>query len=414
MRSQLAPRAEDIARVSQPTAAGASLVRTSDEAPAADRWLALDVFRALAVLWMIQGHTFTAMLQPALYRGAWVQLYSLLHGLTAPMFLIGAGLSYGVATRRGDLFNELRERKRSRRILMRAFQLLAIGTLLQLPRASLLEVVTRRDLFAGSLQPGALQLVASGLLLGEGLRRATRTRVGFVLAATGVAVAVGFAAPWIWNARISERFVLGSWLDGQSGSQFPFVPWLCFFFLGAALAGAFGCRLWLQQSRNRRLMPVLGLVGLACSALCYGLFLAGVRFSSLYGAHSFWYSNPMFVGFRAGLACAWLGVLTAGEALLVRVFATLPRLARVIRVLAKHSLVAYVVHLMLLYGTPWNAGLARRGAVFDAAETSGAFGWVLGVTLAATFAWEWWQGSGGLCARLSAWRARLASDGPRS
>jgi uncharacterized membrane protein len=391
----------------------------SVRASSSDRWLALDVFRALAVLWMIQGHTFTALLQPAFIRGAWLQPYSLLHGLTAPMFLIGAGLSYGVVmfgTAGSDSPGSQRDRARSRRILRRALQLLAIGTLLQLPRTSLVEVFARRDLFIGCIQPGALQLVASGLLIAEGVRRWTRTRLGFARAAAGMFVAIGLAAPWIWNARTSETLVAGSWLDGQHGSQFPLVPWLCFFFLGAALAGAYARRLWLHGDpppQRRRLMPIFGLVGFACSALCYGLFLSGVRFAALYGAHSFWYSNPLFIVFRAGLACAWLGVLTASETLLVRAFAALPWFARVIRVLAKHSLVAYVVHLVLLYGTPWNAGLARSGAIFDFAETSAALACVLSVTVAATFAWERWQGSGGLRERLSAWRAQ-PSDAPRS
>jgi hypothetical protein len=159
-------------------------------------------------------------------------------------------------------------------------------------------------------------------------------------------------------------------------------------------------------------MPILGLLGLVCSLLAYGLFLSGVRFSSLYGPHAFWHSNPLFVVFRAGLACAWLGLLTASEVVLVRGFAALPLCARVIRVLAAHSLVAYVVHLVLLYGTPWNAGLARGGAIYDFAETSAAFACVLSITVAATLAWEYWRASGGLGERLSAWRAQ-PSDAPR-
>jgi len=359
-------------------------------APNSDRWLALDVFRALAVLWMIQGHTFTALLSPSLYRGVWVQPYSVLHGLTAPMFLLGAGLSYGVVMLGSRSADAHRERERSRRIVRRALSLLAIGTLLQLPRTSLVEVFTRRDLFIGSFQPGALQLVASGLLLAEGLRRAFRAQLGFAIVATVTALAIAFSAPWLWNLRLSSKLALGSWFDGQAGAQFPLSPWLCFFFLGAALAGALGRSLWQRESRACGWMPAVGIVAFTCSVGCYALFVAGVRLTSLYGAHAFWYSNPLFVVFRAGLALAWLGVLTASEGLLVRALERLPKCARVVRALAKHSLVAYVVHLMLLYGTPWNAGLAHEGASCGVIETCAVFSGVLCVTLVVTLAWERW------------------------
>lgn len=386
-----------------------NLVSTRAAEPSgSDRWLALDVFRALAVLWMIQGHTFTALLSPGLYRGAWVQPYSLLHGLTAPMFLIGAGLSYGLVMFGGTAGD------RSGRIVRRALQLLAIGTLLQLPRTTLIEVFARQELFARSFQPGALQLVASGLLLAEALRRVCRTRRAFALASAATALAIALAAPWLWKLHLSEMIALGGWFDGQAGSQFPPIPWLCFFFVGAALAAGFGRRLWLQEAPGAGAMAIWGSAGLACSAVCYALFLAGVRLSWLYGAHSFWFCNPLFVMFRVGLALAWLGLLTANQSRLVRAFAALPKLARVIRSLARHSLVAYVAHLMLLYGTPWNAGLARAGASFGWLETCGALGCVLCLTGVATLGWDDWQARGGVLVRLSAWRAQRASDELRS
>lgn len=388
-----------------------------------ERWVALDLFRAIAVLWMIQGHTFTAMLDVSLYQGPWAQVYSLLHGLTAPMFLIGAGLSYGVVTfaavGRADTQAArdrewLRGRERGRRIVRRAWLLLAIGTLLQLPRTSLYEVFTRRDLFIGSFQPGALQLVASGLLMAEGLRRLLRTRERFAIVAGTFAVVIGLAAPWIWNLRSSQHFALGSWVDGQAGAQFPLAPWLCFFFVGTAIAAAFGRSLWRQESGSpmagtgiaRELstgarMSRVGVAGFAISVVCYVMFLSGVRLTSIYGEHVFWYTSPLFVAFRAGLACAWLGVLTTIESRLARTFAALPRLARPIRALAKHSLVAYVVHLILLYGTPWNAGLARSGPHLGWLETTAAFACVLATTVAVTLAWDHWQASGGLKARLA-------------
>jgi hypothetical protein len=257
--------------------------------------------------------------------------------------------------------------------------------------------------------------MAAGLLSAEGLRALSRTRAGFAAAAASLTGALAFVAPWVWNARSSQSAALGSWLDGQAGSQFPLVPWLCFFFVGAALSAAWGSRLWLRGARVAGgVMPVVGIVALASSAACYGLFLSGVRLTALYGEHSFWYSNPLFVVFRTGLALAWLGALSASASWISGAFAALPRCAAVMRALAKHSLIAYVVHLVLLYGTPFNPGLAHGGANLGFAATAAACVCVLTLTIASVWAWDRWQTAGGLRALFNVSRAAREPDAPRS
>jgi Heparan-alpha-glucosaminide N-acetyltransferase, catalytic len=228
-----------------------------------DRWLALDVFRALAVLWMIQGHTFTALLAPAHYTGAWVQAYSLLHGLTAPMFLVGAGLAYGLVASLAD--TSARSAALRGRLVRRALLLFAIGTALQLPAASPAGILRERELLAGSLRLGALQLIAGCLLACELLRALWPRRWALVsgLLCAGLAL----CSPWIWNARASERALLGTWLDGHAGSLFPLAPWACFFLAAAAFAGLLG----------RRRPPAFWLMfgGFALSAGCYAFYRGG-------------------------------------------------------------------------------------------------------------------------------------------
>src|SRR5688572_4087415 len=120
------------------------------------RWIALDVFRASAVLLMIQGHTFTELLRPTEYEGAWSAWHTILHGLTAPMFLIGAGLAYGIVTLRSQADAP---RRPNGRILRRAGLLVLLGYFLQLPRAPWAEILSRRDLYECATRVGPLQLV---------------------------------------------------------------------------------------------------------------------------------------------------------------------------------------------------------------------------------------------------------------
>lgn len=91
------------------------------------RWSALDVFRGLAVVLMIQGHSFTALLQPAEYRGSWSTWHTLLHGLTAPMFLLGGGLAYGLVLFRA-------RHPLGLRFVRRAGLLLVLGYALQISK----------------------------------------------------------------------------------------------------------------------------------------------------------------------------------------------------------------------------------------------------------------------------------------
>jgi hypothetical protein len=292
---------------------------------------------------MIQGHTFTALLGSGdifIFQGGLAQIYRVLHGLTAPMFLCGAGLAYGIVT-----FSAPRPAAPGR-LLRRALMLLVIGTVLQLPAAAPFQIVQRYDLLAATLQPAALQLVAACLVVAELLRVLTGRR--FAMAAVLVAAVLALVAPWVWKLSLSSRYLLGSWIDGQTGAQFPCVPWLSFFLLGAAVSAVFGASLW----RARWRMPLIGLLGLAASALCYWQFLTGERLNAVYGAHAFWLTSPMFVVFRAGLVLAWLGALSAASPLIARSFAAWPGLARLVAVLSRHSLVAYVVHLSVLYGVP--------------------------------------------------------------
>ena len=62
------------------------------------RWLALDRLRAAAIVLMVQGHTFSALLRPGAMAQSVERVHSLIHGLTAPMFLLGAGLAFGITS----------------------------------------------------------------------------------------------------------------------------------------------------------------------------------------------------------------------------------------------------------------------------------------------------------------------------
>src|SRR5688572_30590278 len=124
------------------------------------RWHALDSLRALAVIAMIQGHTTTALMRSGELSAPVEQLHALLHGLTAPAFLVGAGLAFGVTSyRRYDAFHEPGYALNRR--LRRYALLLAIGYALQLPGGSLWAALhAQGDKLLLVFRVGPLQLIA--------------------------------------------------------------------------------------------------------------------------------------------------------------------------------------------------------------------------------------------------------------
>jgi hypothetical protein len=321
------------------------------------------------------------------------------------MFLFGGGVAYGLATRRPNAAGGSGARHVRRGLL-----LLALGYLLQLPRAPLAEIAARPDLLAVAAGVGPLQLVGSCLLLCEAVRHAARTRPARSGALLAALLATVVCAPWMWQARLTSRTLwLGSWLDGHAGSPFPFFPWAAFFLLGvvisAPIASAVARPIATRQARLRLGLCLIGW-GLAATAFAYALFVRGYLLRNLYGAHEFWHTSPLFVVFRAGLVVAWIGALSVAEPALASWSARAPGVSRVLGALSKQSLVAYVTHLLLLYGSIFTPGLKQLGKL-DLAAAGGVFAGVLTFTSAVAVLWESGVTAGTTCAVLRAAASRL-------
>jgi len=383
-------------------------------APRSTRWLTLDVFRGLAILSMIQGHTFTVLLKPSEYGETWLPWYTLLHGLTAPMFLLGGGLAYGIVTLRDAPSG--RWGNANARIVQRALMLLALGYLLQLPKAPISELWVRPDLLACAARVGPLQLVASCLLLCEVVRTLARTQRAFLVALVSLTFAVCGCAPFVWQAKLSTviSVPIGTWFDGYAGSLFPFFPWAGFFLIGVLISLLPRQARQRGRERERFAGGALMLVGAATAALAYGMFVHGFVLRSLYGQYELWHTSPLYVAFRVAASVVALGGLWLMEPLVQRLWRRVTSLERIFGVLSRQSLVAYVTHLLILYGTPFTAGLIRLGTTLSLLEASVTFLFVLCLTTAISVLWDHFVTSGVLRQRLSSLaRGAVATTMPR-
>ncbi len=364
------------------------------------RWLTLDVFRGLAILSMIQGHTFTVLLKPSEYGETWLPWYTLLHGLTAPMFLLGGGLAYGIVTLRDGQSKPWGHA--NGRMVRRALTLLVLGYLLQLPKAPISELWVRPDLLACAARVGPLQLVAVCLLLCETARAFVRTERAFLVCVFWVTLAVCTCAPFVWQAKLSSEawMPLGTWFDGYAGSLFPFFPWAGFFLMGILFSLAPRRARQLRPPGERLAAGSMMLIGAAAAALMYGLFMHGFVLRGLYGRYELWHTSPLYVAFRAAVSLVALGFLWLVEPWLLRLWERVTTIERIFGVLSRQSLVAYVTHLLILYGTPFTVGLIKLGPSLSLAEASVTFLFVLCLTTAISILWDHFVTSGVMRQRL--------------
>jgi len=340
------------------------------------RFWALDRLRATAVLAMIQGHCFTAMLRPGELSGLAGRLHGLIHGLTGPAFLFGAGLAFGITTypryeqhRRVDSVFAQRVRRYA--------LLVAIGYSLQLPGSSLLKAFEARGETLQILtRVGPLQLIALVLLLCQLAALLLRTAQLHALCTGLAGLVVMLATRSVYQSELSAQLGpgWGSYLDDRFASQYPIFPWASFALFGVASAPL------LRHVARRGSRLVLG--SLLVCALLYGALQAGLfDYDPL-----FWRTHPSFVLFRLALVLLLLGLLQRAGDLARR--ATHP----VTAMLARHSLIAYVTHLLLLYGTPFTPSLAHHhGRSLSMAQCSAVSAAILLGTLAVVALWDWLQ-----------------------
>ncbi len=358
---------------------------------------------------MIQGHTFTVLARQSAFTGTWLRIYNMIHGLTAPMFLIGGGLAYGMVS--------LRRRQQGSvagldfRVLRRGLTLVLIGFALQVPRMTLWKIPLYPEKFKAMFSVGPLQLVGACLILCELVLFAVKSRRIFNLVVGLFALSIALVSPWLWQQELSKTLfpAFGMWLDGHSRSQFPFFPTAGYFMLGVLASQGIPFAL---RAPKRAALGLMAL-GAGTSYGLYQLYQGGVRLNGLYGEHDFWRAGPMHFTFRVGVVAAFLGTLMLLEPLTQRVRKALPTTMRTFDVLSRQSLVAYVFHLLILYGNPFTAGLVRFGRIFELWEATLFFLAVALHTVSIAVLWEHFQPASWprrLVRKLRAYLAQRASQ----
>ena len=82
------------------TSSTSSTPSTSSTSHGARRVIFIDLARALAVAFMLYGHTTSALLAPRYQTGRWFDIWQFQRGLKSSLFLLLGGFAFSIATSR--------------------------------------------------------------------------------------------------------------------------------------------------------------------------------------------------------------------------------------------------------------------------------------------------------------------------
>jgi hypothetical protein len=309
------------------------------------RLVFIDLYRSAVILLMLEGHVMRTLLPTDVQRSAWFQIHEFMHGLSAPAFLFGAGLTFVISTRkRWAAFHHWGPplARRVRRLLL----VFLLGVGLHLPYFSI-----RKIIMEGTLQDqlrlfqfDVLHCIGVGLLVLHALVFFFRTEVRFYGLVLATIVSVVFLTPVLWDVDLL-RFVppfFAQMVNGNHGSPFPMFPYLGFLFTGVIVSWEF--LLARDQRREEAFMVKLFFLGAV-------VILSGMAFDfipfSLYPTYNYWFTSPSYFLVRNGALMVLLPIFWY-------VGRTRDQIPRYLTVLGVESLFVYVLHLIVIYGSVLN------------------------------------------------------------
>ena len=313
------------------------------------RIIFIDLMRAYAILMMIQGHVVDAFIDP-IYRdsGNWIfSLWDHMRGVTAPVFFFSAGAIFSYLLLRKDL--PLKDNTRFHKGIRRVFILLFVGYLLRFNPRLLLNL---RDFdfhtYKSSFAVDALHCIAIGLgliILNYILSKITRTPVWIYYFC--FALVMFHLYPAATEIRWAEimPLPLANYFTKEYGSNFPIIPWTGFVMWGALLGYILSKKVHLAASNIFAItMLLLGVLLHYESGIMLNFIFQITKIKSFY-----YLSQNNYLYYHLGSIFIVLGILA--------LMANFMKIPSIILAVGKNTMMIYILHVFVIYGTGYNVGL---------------------------------------------------------
>ena len=307
----------------------------------------IDWARGLAVLVMIEAHTFDAWTRPASRHGEVWGYLGLIAGYAAPAFLWLAGV--GVALSAASTLRRTGSRRAAvDAVCRRGLAIFILAFLFRLQAF----IVSPGSHPVTLFRVDILNVMGPAMVIAGLVWAVVEAPVMQAVAYAAIACGIAMLTPVVRTAAFVDALPIWTqWYLRPSADHTTFTafPWAGFVFAGA------GCGVLLAAARDaageRRLQTGVATAGMATIALA----LYAASRPSIYRQSSFWTSSPTYFAVRVGILMIALALLYAtsripGTGLGQRAAETRSRLLSALERLGRRSLFVYWIHVELVYG----------------------------------------------------------------
>ncbi len=314
------------------------------------RIIFIDLMRAFAVLQMVQGHTVDVLLSNT-YRNFDSPVFTLwyfMRGMTAPIFLFTAGTVFTYLFR---LVNEpFISNPRTKKGIRRFLLLVGLGYLLRYPTPTIINFSNISPMqWKVFFAVDVLHLIGFGIFfVMVSAFIAERTKLSdYIVFSFGAIMFFILSIPF---SRINWLNYLPAAAAGYfytgSGSNFPLFPWAGYVIAGGVLGSYLAKHPMVFKSVKFSIRLALFGVLFIVLALIGNFAELGIT-----GHSTLWTTSPNLILYRLGIVL----LLNAAVSIISLKVESIPR---ILILIGRNTLLIYVVHLTILYGSAWNPGLA--------------------------------------------------------
>jgi uncharacterized membrane protein len=316
-----------------------------------NRIIFIDLLRAFAVLMMVQGHTVDVLLanDHRTFDSPFFSAWFFMRGMTAPVFLFTAGTVFTY------LFRLVKEpfdvNPRVMKGVKRFLLLVFLGYLLRYPTPSIVMLtnVSERQ-WRVFFAVDVLHLIGFGILfLIICMYIAERFRLSdYKVFGTAAVLFFGLYAVFEnidWGSILP--LPLAGYMYKGTGSNFPLFPWAGYVLSGGILGSLLAKKPTLFKTY--RFSFYLGAAGIGLILIS---FTANYFETLIYGKSYLWTTSPNLILLRLGTVLLLNGIVSL-------ISISVDSIPRIIILIGRNTLIIYIVHLVILYGSAWNPGMIR-------------------------------------------------------
>lgn len=305
--------------------------------------------RAFAVFMMVQGHTIHTALDLDLRTSeyAFYSVWHFMRGFTAPIFMFTAGVVFTYLLNLKNL--PFKENPRIIKGFKRFLLLLGLGYALRYPTHKIFDFsgVSQKQMYL-FFSVDALHLIGFGILFIIIFRYiAEKLTVDGKLVYFIATLIFFISAPFFKNYNFLTILPapIAAYLNYDTGSYFPLFPWAGYVLSGGILGKYLAQNPGIQKQKSfGKYLFMIGTILLLTAFLLISLE------SLFYNNGGYWTASPAVPFYRLGVVV----LLNAGVLYFAQRLNNIPK---IIFLAGRHTLLIYVVHLVILYGCVFFPGI---------------------------------------------------------